>query len=430
MPALDTTRILSREDFFRCLDKCVEQQKSGKGQLGLLLIDINRFSRINSIFGYEVGDGLLYKVGQRLLSLKRSKDVLAQIGDDEFALLTPGIQGESHALLAVNKIMNTLSSEAQINDIRIVADVSVGICLYPALAINAEGLLQGAGIALREAKVNGLPHRVFTGRDTTPIFDWDIESELGGAIKDQAFELYYQPKVDLKTRLPSGAEALMRWNHPEHGYVPVEEFIRVAEQTGQIMSMTEWSINVAMRQACELSPPFDEQKISINLSSRVLLDPYLVEYVESVINIWGINTKRLVFEVTETGIMVNPEQVFEILLRLQDMGASISIDDFGTGYSSLSYFKMLPANELKIDKAFIENITHDARDQSLVSSVIALSKGFGFHVVAEGVEDFDALTLLEQMGCDIVQGFYFSKPLTFTDYQQWLINYDPGTYWR
>ncbi len=426
----DTTQVLNRGEFFRCLDECVAQQQDGQAQLGLLLIDINRFNRINAIFGFNVGDELLQNVRQRLLSLKRKKDIVAQIGNDEFALLIPGIKGESHALLAVNKIINTMCSEVQLNDSPIAVDVAIGVSLYPQLAVNGEALLQGASIALREAKSGGFTHRVFSEQDTTPVLDWDVESELDNAIRDRGFEIHFQPKVNIKTRLPYGAEALMRWNHPQHGSVPVDKFIAVAERTGQIMPMTDWLINSAMRQACEWPTCFGEQTVSINLSPRVLHEPDLAEYIESAVNIWGIDARRLIFEVTESGIMANPEQIFEMLVRVQALGAGISIDDFGTGYSSLAYFKMLPANELKIDKAFITNITNSPQDQSLVSAVIALSKGFGLGVVAEGVEDYDSLKLLEQMKCDLIQGFYFSRPLTNAGYQQWLDSYQPENYWR
>ncbi len=426
----DTSRLLNREEFFHCLNECVAQHQMDKGQIALVLIDINRFNRINTLFGFKMGDDLLFNVGQRLLSLKRNKDILAQIGNDEFVLLMPGIQGEAHALLAVNKIINIMRSEVRLNEIPVAVDIVQGASLYPALAANAETLLQGAGIALREAKADGVSHRFFSEKASSPGLDWDVESELEYAIKNRNFELYYQPQVDIKTRLPYGAEALIRWKHLDHGAVPVDKFITAAEVTGQIMPMTEWIINAAMRQASEWPTRFGEQTVSINLSPRVLHEPDLADYIESAINIWGINADRLVLEVTESGIMENPERTSEMLHHLQSLGASISIDDFGTGYSSLAYFKTLPANELKIDRAFITNLKTSAEDQNLVSAVIALSKGFKLDVVAEGIEDMDTLLLLSEMGCDLAQGYYLSKPMTNADYQQWLEDYDQDNYWK
>jgi EAL domain-containing protein (putative c-di-GMP-specific phosphodiesterase class I) len=253
-----------------------------------------------------------------------------------------------------------------------------------------------------------------------------MESELGRALDQTELELYYQPKIDLKTGNPCGAEALMRWNHPTRGLVLPDVFIPVADRTGNLEPMTWYAINTALRQQSEWPELWGELSVAVNLSVNVLKSKQLSITIRDAEKIWGSESHRLILEITEDALISDPDKGFSILRQLQSEGIRIAIDDFGTGYSSMSHFRDMPADELKIDKSFVLNMLDDERDRQIVRTAIDLGHTFGFAVVAEGVENEAIRNELIDMKCDIAQGYLYARPMPQQEFIEWLNQYQPG----
>lgn len=415
--------MLGRDEFLAVHAELAAAHNARAALLGLLVIDLRRFHRINAIYGYDKGDELIGQVAARILKIKRSQDLLGRIGDNEFALLLTDLRNEGHAVLAANRLIAILSEFFQLDQSVVAIEATLGIALLPLHASDAPGHMQCAEAALRSAKDGGQPYHVYSPVEHSVGLGWDIETELEHAIKNNDFELHFQPKLSFATGFPDGAEALLRWHHPKHGWVPVERLIAVAEVTGKINPITRWVINTTMRLSEEWPQHYGDLHVAVNLSPSVFRDREFIDFIKNSLMVWGFDARRMTFEVTESGIMDDPGLSLEMLNQLRALGAGISIDDFGTGYSSLSYFKQLPATELKIDRSFVGNMLNDVSDQKLVHSVIGLAKGFNLLVVAEGIEDADTLKTLINMGCDIGQGYHIARPMPQEQLISWLDAY-------
>ena len=416
--------IADRQSLFTDLQEYIAEHSTSGKKLAVILININYFRQINLVYGYKAGDELLAEMAKRLSELARDKDTLARMGNSEFLLVLPEILNEGHASLAAHKISSILSQAFKLGDKQKKINTDIGIALYPDHARDMMHLIQCAESALLDARSSVEPFSIFTEKpesDTPNI--WDIEIELQNAHERDEFELYFQPQVNLQTGKLFGAEALIRWNNRNKGYVRPELFIPIAEQGGQIHKITWWTINAALRLMKDWPSMETSLCVAVNVSARVLPDPNLVDSVRSALSIWGTDPKCLTLEITESALMEDMSTSFITLDELRSLGVNISIDDFGTGYSSMAYFKYIPANELKIDQSFIRHMLESSMDQHIVKTVIEMAHGFDIEVVAEGIEDQATFDALKQYGCDIAQGFHLAKPMPQDDFIEWLKNY-------
>jgi len=414
----------SRAALFENLERQIEAHKGSGKKLALLLINIERFRKLNALYGYGAGDELLQEMEQRLQAVARSKDVIARMGNSEFIMLLPEIKNQGHAQLAVHKLINYLQAPFKLNGNPHKINAHIGLSMYPEHAHDASGMLQKAELALMSARHCVEPFYIYSEQgNETPVTDWDLEGRLNYAREKDELQLYYQPKVCLQTGRLFGAEALIRWETEDRGFVRPDIFIPVAEQSGQIRSITRWVINTALRQMQEWPIYGDPLTVAVNISANVIRDTTFVDSIRNALNIWGMDAERLMLEITENTLIEDMSSTIVTLETLKSLGVGISIDDFGTGYSSMSYFKNIPANEVKVDQSFVFYMLENQMDQRIVNSVIELAHGFGLAVVAEGVENEATLNALTDMGCDIAQGYHLAKPMPQSDFIQWLAEY-------
>lgn len=416
------TGLSDRRTFLnRMRRECLRTMSSG-GMMGVLVVNIDQFRRINSVFGLNVGDRVLAAVGHILNELVRRHDLVARIGSDEYALLLPGIMNEGHAVLAANKILRELQTPLDIDGERVPVSVTVGIALCPTHTSHAETLFKQAEMAQTRARRSGASYLVAEPVKAMEITDtWDLEIELESAVENEELELHYQPKVSLSDGSIQGVEALMRWNSPSRGLLLPGQFIHVAEETGRIQALTQWALNCAMREARDLRTRAGRDlPVSVNMPANAYQNPNLVDLVANVMKLWDAAPGALVLEVTESLAMADPEAAFDSMKRLREAGARIAIDDFGTGYSSLSHFRNIPADELKIDKVFVQRLDESDDDRSLVELMVDIGHRFGMTVVAEGVESQEILDRLGETNCDMIQGNLVSTPMPFDECCQWV----------
>ncbi len=401
-----------------------EAERTG-GVTGILLIDLDHFKEINDTLGHYVGDQLIREVGERLRSVLREGDTVARLGGDEFAVLTTRLSGPDDAIQVATRLLEALAEPMTIDGARLDVQASIGIAISPDHGSDAQTLLQRADVALYAAKEE-------RGRASLYEPEGDLHSpeklallgELREGIPSGQLRVHYQPKCDAKTGVLVGLEALVRWEHPVRGLVPPDEFIPVAENTGLIGALTLEVLEQALRQARLLRDAGHALGVAVNLSVRVLTDLDLPRQVAGLLGRFGVPADALTLEVTESTIMVDPVRTMQVLGLLRDIGVVLSIDDFGTGYSSLAYLKRLQAHELKIDKSFVTGMATNSNDAVIVRSTIELGHNLGLRLVAEGVEDPGTWTMLKALGCDVVQGYYLSRPMPASALLDWLAAYD------
>ncbi len=423
------TRKTDRNFFSRDLCKAVNRCSREDIAVGLLVLQVEHLGKIEGAFGYEVSHKLLSEFEDRLESLLRNYDRLIPIGDRKFCLILNDLMNEGHAILAATKIESLARDPFTIEGHSVKLDTSIGIAVFPNHASNAEELARRGELALASARDEGIPYAVYSDGGTMKMASlWHIETELASALDESEFELYYQPKINLQTGKPCGAEALMRWNHPTKGLVLPDVFIPIAEQIGNLEQMTWYAINTALRQQSEWPDLWGKLTVAVNISAVVLMSEQLIITIQDSVKIWGSDAQQLILEITEDALIADPEEGFSMLRQLQSEGVRIAIDDFGTGYSSLSYFRDMPADELKIDKSFVLNMLDDDRDKRIVRTVIDLAQTFEFTVVAEGVENEAVLNELINMKCDMAQGFLYAPPLPQQEFIEWLNQYQPSDF--
>ncbi len=388
--------------------------------VAFLLMDLDRFKEINDTLGHHRGDILLQQVGARLKSVLWEPDTVSRLGGDEFAVLLPRLAAAEHINVVIQKIQNALKAPFVIENLPIAVDVSIGIALYPDHATDAETLIQRADVAMYVAKRTGSGYTVYAPElNQHSPQRLALLGELRQAIEHDQLLLHYQPKISLKTNRMMDVEALVRWQHPQHGMIPPNQFIPLAEQTGLIKPLTLWVLNKALNQCRAWQQTGLEIPVSVNLSARNLHDQELTDHVAGLLETSGISPDRLELEITESAIMMDPPRALEILKRLSGMGVRLSLDDFGTGYSSLGYLKKLPVDEIKIDRSFVTDMTRDENDAMIVRSTIDLGHNLGRKVVAEGVENRETWNRLAALGCDSAQGYYMSRPIPADELARW-----------
>jgi diguanylate cyclase len=386
----------------------------------LLLLDLDRFKDVNDTLGHHHGDQLLCEVGARLQGALRQVDTVARLGGDEFAVLIPGAGAEGAAAVA-GKLRTALQSPLTLDGVMLDVDASIGIAVYPDHGDDTTELLRHADVAMYAAKH---AHAGFMVYD--PTVDQHSPRRLallGGlrrALERDELLLHYQPKADVQSGRVLGAEALVRWRHPEHGLLGPNEFIPLAERTGLIHPLTRWVLEAALRQAAAWHRAGHHLSMAVNVSTRCLLDHAFPDEVAERLRAWEVPAGSLVLEVTESAVMADPARALDVLGRLHDMGVRLALDDFGTGYSSMAYLKALPVDELKVDRSFVGEMVTSPSDTMIVRSTIDLGHNLGLRVVAEGVESQDAWRQLEALGCDTAQGYYLGRPMPAADLEHWL----------
>jgi len=390
------------------------------GPLALIIMDLDHFKEINDTLGHHNGDLILQQVSSRVRQVLRESDTVARLGGDEFAMLLPGADLVQATRIA-KKLLSVLDQPFELEGQSFHVGGSLGIALFPDHGRDGTALMKRADVAMYEAKRGKSGFAVYDpAKDQHSLRNLSLMGELRAAIEQDQLVLYYQPKVNMQTGRVSGVEALVRWQHPEHGLMYPDDFIPLAEQAGLIKQVTMWVLEKALKQNRDWLQLGIDLSIAVNLSARNLQDNTFPDEVSALLRECNATQlTRLRFEITETAMMADPVRAAEILNALGAMGIRLSIDDFGTGYSSLAYLKQLPVAELKIDKSFVMGMALDDNDATIVRSTIDLAHNIGLRVVAEGVEDKRTYEMLEELHCDAVQGYYISRPVTPEELLRW-----------
>ncbi len=414
------TGLANRCLFQHELQEQIEKSRREGTSFGVLLMDLDRFKEVNDTLGHNVGDELLREVGRRLTATIRVEDVAARLGGDEYVVLLRETVQQDMAVIA-KKILNALERPFHWQNQSIDLAASLGMSLYPSQCEDAGGLIRCADIAMYAAKRSGKGYALYAfEQERVTRGDLSLKSELREAIQTNQLVLYYQPQFDHKTGRVAGLEALVRWQHPQRGFLPPDKFIGLAEEAGLIDALTRWVLKTALHTLAKLQSQGHPLTMAVNLSARNVQDVRLLEEVRTLLNATQIAPHQVTFEITESAVMANPNDGLKILTELDRMGVSLSIDDFGTGYSSLAYLKQLPVDELKIDKSFVLDMHENESDAVIVRSTIDLAHNLGLKVTAEGVETEEAWEQLSALGCDHSQGYFMAKPMPLEVLEQWL----------
>lgn len=404
------------------LESIIRMSKKHNQSFALLFLDLDRFKNINDTLGHRVGDMLLKETAQRLKRMLRKQDTIARFGGDEFVIILPNLKHIREAAYMAEKIVESLKRPFCFNHQEIYISTSIGISVYPYDGTDKETLIRMADRAMYQTKKNGrnqyaLYHAGMYGNDKQ-LFQ--LETALRKALERGEFELYYQPQLDIKTKQIRAVEALIRWNHPEKGFIFPGMFIPLAEESGLITPISDW----IMMQACEhlkqLQLRFPYVKMSINISPIYFQEIDFLKKLQKTIESVNVNPRLIELELTESAVMPHAEQSVERLTKLKMMGMSIAIDDFGTGFSSLSYLHRFPIDILKIDRSFTKQLSRYQQDSAIVKAIIMMAHSLQIRVVAEGVETKKQYQILEKQSCDFVQGYYVSKPLSISELYEFL----------
>jgi diguanylate cyclase (GGDEF)-like protein len=399
-------------------------------RLALFYIDLDGFKAINDSCSYRVGDGLLREVAVRLLTIARSTDTIARIGADEFLMLVDGDPDSAAATLVAERVRQALQKPYQLPGREVRLSCSIGIVLYPDHGSRARLIARADAAMLAAKRAGGNMHCFFEPTMEHNAQDAiDLQRDLRRAIETRTgLELHYQPKIDGRTGEVTGAEALLRWHHPDRGVVSPTVFVPIAERFGLIGALGQWVLDEACRQMQSWRAEGLNLRLAINLSVHQLRQSDLVERIKGSVDRHGVSPDSLTFEITESAAMEDPQASLRLFERLAQVGFHLSIDDFGTGYSSLSYLRKLPATQLKIDRSFVQDVDREFDARSIVRAVIKLSHALGLSVVAEGVETIAQQDILKRMGCDELQGFLYARPMPAHQLQIWLQGHDtPAT---
>jgi len=408
------------------LKHTINSAKRHNSPIAFMMIDLDRFKDINDTLGHQVGDRVLTQLGIRLQNCIRSSDTVARLGGDEFALIIPDANADE-AISFAKKLNSVISEVLSIDNQNLFIDASIGISMFPENGKNCEVLVQYADIAMYHAKKNNLHFALFSpDMDKLSVDNLALLGDFRQELSHQTgqLQLLYQPKIDLSLHHVISVEALLRWHHPQQGFIPPEFVIRMAEQSGLIGDLTKWVISQAIHD-CSIWQSNDiDIGVSVNLSAWNLQDPLLPELIQNNLESNQLHPSYLSLEITESAVMSDPARAREVLHELDEMGLALEIDDYGTGFSSLAYLKLLPVNTLKIDRSFVMDMLNDNNDLIIVRSTIDLAHNLGMTVIAEGVENNETLARLQKLKCDVAQGYFISKPLPREQFLQWLKSYN------
>jgi predicted signal transduction protein with EAL and GGDEF domain/FixJ family two-component response regulator len=435
------TGLPNRRQLIYRVERAIESARRGGHEVGLLLIDLDRFKVINDTLGHAAGDELLVEVGRRLRSCVRHSDqilegvldgmgnrshrgleAVGRLGGDEFVALLPEVADERDAERVAGRVLDALREPIFVGGQECFVTASVGIALYPRDGQTMADLLRNSDVAMYAVKSQG--------RNASAVYSpqlaghgkqkLELESALHKALERNEIVLHYQPKIDVRAARMVGAEALMRWQRG-NVLVPPADFIPLAEETGLIVPLSEWALKEAARQAKLWSLQFGfSDSIAVNLPSRLFERTDLVEHIHQCVSAYGVPHRSIQLEITENNLMKDLQNVIPSLHRLNEVGVEISIDDFGTGYSSLAYLTTLPISEVKVDRTFVRDLGITPQSSAVVTAIIALARALGLRVIAEGVETLRQMEVLHRLGCSLMQGFLFSKPLPADELERWI----------
>lgn len=435
------TSLPNRRQLIWRVERAIESARRGGHEVGLLLIDLDRFKVINDTLGHAAGDELLVEVGRRLRGCVRHSDqimegvleglsnrshrgleAVGRLGGDEFVALLPEVTDERDAERVVQRVLDALREPIFVGGQECFVTASIGIALYPRDGQTMADLLRNSDVAMYAVKSQG--------RNASAVYSpqlaghgkqkLELESALHKALERNEIVLHYQPKIDVRAARMVGAEALMRWQRGNE-LVPPADFIPLAEETGLIVPLSEWALKEAARQAklWQLQFGFSDS-IAVNLPSRLFERTDLVEHIHQCVSAYGVPHRSIQLEITENNLMKDLQNVIPSLHRLNEVGVEISIDDFGTGYSSLAYLTTLPISEVKVDRTFVRDLGITPQSSAVVTAIIALARALGLRVIAEGVETLRQMEVLHRLGCSLMQGFLFSKPLPADELERWI----------
>ncbi|MDO9364869.1 MAG: EAL domain-containing protein [Methylotenera sp.] len=407
------------------LQQCINFADRYKNKMAVAFLDLDQFKLINDSMGHEVGDQLLLIMSQRLSSCIREIDTVVRLGGDEFVILITNIDNVNDISLSMQRILSSVAEPCMINELDYLVTCSIGISIYPDDGVEPNALLKNADSAMYKAKKAGRNnYQIYTSELNKALTERVMmEYKLRLAIEHGEFLLYYQPKVDFATGLISGAEALIRWQPPGEELIGPMRFIQIAEETGLIEKIGEWVLTTACKKAKELKEkvgyPFP---IAVNVSPRQFRQPNLAKTIKQILETTELDSDCLELEITESTLIDDAAKFIETLHSLKMIGVKLAIDDFGTGYSSLAYLKDFPIDRLKIDKAFVSSLENDPANMAILKAIIVLGQSLGIKVIAEGVETSYQYDYLKLIGCDELQGYYFSKPLPEREFEALVMN--------
>lgn len=415
------TALPNRSVLYRTMGKALKE-RAPLQKMALLLIDLDRFKEINDTLGHLAGDKVLKQLGPRLLSLlSETKGLVARLGGDEFAIFLPNLRNAQQAVILAHRMLDAVSLVFEVEGLRTEISASIGVAISPDQANDVSTLMRFADVAMYRAKTGLQGVAVYD-----PAFDphspkrLELMGALGRAIREDQLTLYYQPKIALGRDRVYGFEALLRWNHPELGFIPPGDFIPIAEHSNLIYPMTLWVLENGIKRCQDWLQKGYDITIAINLSARNLLDDRIVLDLKRLLKEYDIPGSSLELEITESMIMSDPTRSEAALDRIHRLGVQLSVDDFGTGYSSLAYLRRLPVQTLKIDSSFVSSMLYEDQDEIIVNSTINLAHNLGLLVVAEGVESAATYQKLAELGCDSAQGYYMGKPMPANEVERWL----------
>lgn len=401
----------------------ISHAKRTKTLIGTLLLDLDNFKTINDTLGHDFGDELLKLIAHRIQTVIRGEDIISRIGGDEFVIMVQDISSPDDLEKIAQNILTELRKDIVLFDQRIKSSVSIGGALYPTDGKDLLTLKRNSDLAMYSAKESGKNQYRLFGKDMTDTSNQRlvVQNDLQSAIEKGELEVFYQPKVDTSSQIVSGCEALVRWHHPQEGFLNPDEFIPFAEENGLIKPLDHYVIN----NVCQQISKWKEQglisvPVAVNLSGLHFQNEEILAILERALKESNINSEMLEIELTEAILIDDPDRALNILKKIRAMNIKVSLDDFGTGYSSLSYLRSLPIDIVKLDKSFIDRIAKNPQDLAITQGIVTLAKSLNLGVVAEGVESEEQLSLLKKMECEQVQGYFFSKPCPADSIQKWL----------
>lgn len=415
------TSLPNRGVLYRTINKALKERDETQ-KMALLLIDLDRFKEINDTLGHLAGDKVLKQLGRRLQEmLRETKGLVARLGGDEFAIFLPYLRNAQHAAVLAHKILDSISLVFEVEGLRTEISASIGVAICPDQARDVSTLMRFADVAMYRAKTCLQGVAIYdSALDPHSPKRLELMGALGRAIRENQLILHFQPKIQLSSNRVYGFEALLRWNHPELGFIPPNDFIPIAEHSNLIYPMTLWVLENGIRHCKHWLQQGFQVSMAMNLSARNLMDDRIVLDLKRLLREYDVPGYLVELEITESTIMADPGRAEAALARINRLGVQLSVDDFGTGYSSLAYLKRLPVQTLKIDSSFVRSMLHDEQDEIIVNSTIHLAHNLGLRVVAEGVETSEVYQKLVDLGCDEAQGFYMGRPLPASEAERWL----------
>ncbi|MDP2031705.1 MAG: EAL domain-containing protein [Thiobacillus sp.] len=419
------TGLSNRAQLHSEISRLIEHAERGDKGFALILLDLDRFKEINDTLGHQSGDQLLKEIGPRIQSRLPKDACIARLGGDEFAVLLPRVNLAAASMAHAVALRTALSQPFTLGTLMVEISASMGIVHYPEHGANGNELLRHADIAMYAAKIGEGCLHYASELDVHSTRRLTMMTDLGRAIREGQLDLLYQPKVDIRTGKVLGVEALLRWDHPQLGPISPAEFVPLAEMSDTIHPLTRWVIEMAACQIRVWEKNGFTLNVAVNLSARNLLDDSLPQHIQQILDACGVPPERMEMEITESAIMADPRRADQVLHQINQMGIKLALDDFGTGYSSLAYLLRLPVACIKLDRAFVANLWQKG-EAAIVRSTVQMAHNLGLSMVAEGAEDVATVAALMRADYDVVQGYYFSRPLSAEALQEWLLSGRPA----